>query len=446
MPVEIQVMENAVFYDGYLMDNIVDAGLDDGILRHSNSLYAVRLDDKAIDAIGPDLTLKVTLHARCDNYDRMGNIRLAFVPKGSATYAEDNVERIEIARFITPFMNMNKIPDKAGYEWYVPEVAYVLRDPSVRAEYDIWLETYLFGIPYDAQAKIRGCKNRNDVYGVDVTLCSNEDSDGAVGEAATYHTVTPVYITRPEYMGNVNLNNYNPEACDEVGVTARTFDFTTGEDYSDSRLTLILTNHGAGENGEEYVRRLHHVFVDGELLLSYTPGGESCEPYRHLNTQANGIYGTRPDPENEAEWWDWNNWCPGAAVPVRNIPLGALPKGTHSVRIYVPDAEFHGNDGDFRPSLYVQGVSRGTLSIAGVNELPAETLSGASFTRAGDEVRFSACNDIREVRVYADGGALLRGCYHPGGSVSLAGISKGTVVLVVVLDADGRYATFKTAV
>ena len=55
--------------------------------------------------------------AACDNYDRIGNVHLAMVPKGADTYVPGEVDRIEVARFITPFMHMLKHPMTVPYEW-----------------------------------------------------------------------------------------------------------------------------------------------------------------------------------------------------------------------------------------------------------------------------------------------------------------------------------------
>ena len=90
-----------MFYDGY-NDNIFDKDLDDGILRHRNSLYAKRLTDKALDWFGLETRLDVNIRALCDNYDRIGNVSVALVPKGAETYDHEQVTRIELARFHHP--------------------------------------------------------------------------------------------------------------------------------------------------------------------------------------------------------------------------------------------------------------------------------------------------------------------------------------------------------
>ncbi|MDE5774535.1 MAG: hypothetical protein K2H86_08790, partial [Muribaculaceae bacterium] len=436
--IEIPVMKDAIFYDGYKTDVIVDADADDNILRLANSLYSVKLDPKSYSNIGNNLTLHVTLTAKCDNYDRMGDVRLAFVPKGAQSYGEDEVQRVELARFITPFMDMNADLNQVPFEWNIADAAYIFRDPQIAEQYDLWLETYLFGVPYAAQKQIDGCSDRNDVYAATVWLTADDDTDGSVGAAAAANVVYPLYTTKSELLGNVNFNRYTEGATDQFAKTERTFTFSVEKDLTDAKLNLILTNHGADERGEEYVRRLHNVYVDGELLLSYMPGGISCEPYRVYNTQANMIYGLEP----QTDWEEWNNWCPGQAVPIRQIHIGALSAGEHSVKITVPKAQFFYNKGDFRPSLYVQGLTDGELGDTDVKQLYDPDFDDIVFERTGDTITLSSTSEIREVALYDFTGNLLEGTYNPAPVISLGERSAGTYILLVVAR-DGRYTTYK---
>ena len=130
----IPVMPRTVYYDGYEVKTIYDTDLDDGIFRPDNSLRCVRLTESQYDAFGDDLQLRVSIYPQCDNYDRMGLVRLAFVEKGAETYDPEKVEKIELARFITPFMNRNKLPKRVNFLWDIPDVAYIFHDPALRAK------------------------------------------------------------------------------------------------------------------------------------------------------------------------------------------------------------------------------------------------------------------------------------------------------------------------
>lgn len=356
----IRLFNSAKFYDGYLLENNPDSLVDDGILRHSTSLYAVKMTDEQLAKIGETLAMNVTVYACCDNYDRIGNINLAFVPKGSESYEPDSVARIEIGRFITPFMDMNKSPKSVPYAYDIDYLSHVLRDNSIREAYDIWVEFELFGVPYAANEQIEGCAGRSDVFqgwlafSTDNTPAALTDKD----------VLVPIVIKKPEYKGN-NLNNYNAAGTDTIGKTTKTYVFDVPRDVADAQIVLITSNHGANTDGEEYNRRWHYVYVDDQLALTYKPGRSSCEPFRKYNTQVNGIYGY--SKMTDTQWQSFSNWCPGDVIDNRIICLGAVKAGKHKVRISVPEAQFADGQGDIPVSMFFQGLTEGTLtSIADV--------------------------------------------------------------------------------
>ena len=341
----VEVFSDVVFYDGYRAE-IVDAQKRDGILRHSNSRYATRLEAADLDRLGRDLTLRVEIGALCDNYDRIGSVNLALVPRGAADYCADSVQRIELARFITPFMNKNLEPDRVVYEFTDSAISRILCSADLRSRFDFWAELEVFGVPYAANEQVQGCAGRNDVFSGSLTLVSDSVAAGADSTIE----LLPLIIRKSELNGN-NLNNYSPLATDTLGQTTRTLSFTLDHPVTNARATVIISNHGANAGGEEYIRRRHLVYFDNELVLDFIPGFGDCEPYRKYNTQPNGIYGRQPrTPE---DWAAWNNWCPGSAIPVRHIQLGNLPAGTHSLRVSVPDAQFADAQGDFPLSVYL---------------------------------------------------------------------------------------------
>ena len=428
--VSVNVFDHVVYYDGY-QQKVYDADVNDGVYRMKNSLYSKKLNLDLLSAMGDNLILDVTIGALCDNYDRIGTLFLAFVPKGKDKYEYDDVSRIEVARFITPFMDKNKKPDEVPYSFDIPNVARILKDRDIISQYDLWFELEVFGVPYSANTQIAGCKDRNDVFEATVNLLFTP-TDALVVE--TGNVVVPIYVKTPDEFGNVNLNNYNEAATDTLGVTTRTFEFEVPEDVADSKVYLILTNHGANSGGEEYVRRLHHVYYDGDIKLSYTPGGVSCEPYRQYNTQANGIYNTsRP----ESFWKTQSNWCPGQAVPIREIDLGPQKAGKHSVMIRVPDARFIGKDGDFRPSLYFHGVRSGRLPDS-VDQIWFEA-PDVSISRNGGFLEISSSEPLKSLVVHSVDGKLLDVIARPGQRVALSPYPKGMLILTFVT-ADGRSA------
>ncbi|MEM6292605.1 MAG: peptide-N-glycosidase F-related protein [Myxococcota bacterium] len=332
------LMESVVFYDGYAKP--VDEPVPDGVLRLNNALYAVRITDDQLDQIQPNLQMQVLVGALCDNYDRLGHVNLAFVPKGAAAYEPGDVVRVEIARFVTPFMNKNREPDTVPFEWDIPEVASILTNPDLRAAHDIWLELSVFGVPYAANTEVSGCDGRNDVFRGWVALRTDSEEEGQAFDA-----MTPLAI-------NERFNSYQEGASDALGLTRKTVPFELSTDAAAAQLVLITSNHGANAGGEEYNRRDHHVYVDGALVLEYKPGRETCEPFREYNTQGNGIYG--PTPKTDEEWQSFSNWCPGDVIDTRILELGPLSAGTHEFMIEIPDAVFADDQGDVPFSLYLQ--------------------------------------------------------------------------------------------
>lgn len=338
-PVTLELIKGAIFYDGYA--ETVKEPLPEGLVRLENSVITTRLTAETRAVIQPHLELDVTIGARCDNYDRIGSVRLALADKGATSYDPKQTPRLEIARFITPFMNKNAEPREVSYHWDIDHVAAILRSPAIDEKYDFWLELSVFGVPYAANQEVAGCANRSDVFEGAVTLKSDSSKP-----PRDIDVLIPLAFDAP-------FNDYQQGASDQLGVTKKTLNFGLERDITDAELVFIISQHGANSGGEEYVRRRHFVRFDGELVLEFTPGRPSCEPFRKYNTQSNGIYGL--SPRSDAEWQSFSNWCPGDVIDTRHVDLKSLVAGQHSVVFDVPDAVFSGDEGNFPLSAFVIG-------------------------------------------------------------------------------------------
>jgi hypothetical protein len=339
-PATFQLMDEVAFYDAYA--GTVDEEVPEGILRLDNSLFATRLTDEQLAQIQAHLTLDVTIGALCDNYDRIGSVRLAFVPKAQSSYGpNDGSTRIELGRFITPFMDKNVQPDEVPYSWEVDHVAAILRSPELQATYDFWFELSVFGVPYAANEEVAGCAGRSDVFRGWLSL----STDSTVPDR-TLDVVLPLAFEEP-------FNDYQVGASDAIGTTTKTIEFSLDSALEDAEVVLIVSNHGANSGGEEYIRREHIALLDGEPALVFTPGRSSCEPFRMFNTQANGIYGATA--RSDADWQSFSNWCPGDVIDVRRIPWAGATAGAHEFVLDVSDAVFTGDEGNFPLSVFVIG-------------------------------------------------------------------------------------------
>lgn len=343
----ITIMDGVIFHDGYA--SLVPASsLPNGVIKHRNDLFARKLSKAELTSIGTTLQMNVTISALCDNYDRIGNVNMALVPTGATTYNPNNVKRIELGRFITPFMNKNIEPTSVPYTFSINNVAMLLKDTTITNHFDIWLELSVFGVPYAANTEVAGCAGRNDVFMGRLELVTN-----APAPIQNSNILLPLYF-------NNDFNNYQAAATDTIGKTTKTINFEVPINLQEATLFLITSNHGANTGGEEYNRRFHYAYFDNVLKLTYKPGRNTCEPFRQYNTQGNGIYGG--SPRTPSQWQSFSNWCPGDVIDIRKINLGIVAAGTHSFRITVPAAVFTGGQGNIPLSLYLHGTTKtGTI-------------------------------------------------------------------------------------
>lgn len=423
----VTVFDAVRFYDGYLVEKNPEDPTLDGILRHRTSLYAIKLTDEQLAQIGDSLEMHVRVQACCDNYDRIGNVNIAFVPKGQETYKPDEVQRIEIGRFITPFMNKNKKPDTVLYEYKVPYLSYIFRDSELRAQYDIWVELEIFGVPYAANQQIKGCADRSDVFLGTLKFSTINENRGVTTDK---DVLVPIVIKNPEYIAH-NLNNYDEQATDELGKTIKTYTFTVPKDVADGQLVLVTSNHGANEGGEEYNRRWHYIYYDGgeEPVMVYKPGRNSCEPFRKYNTCPNGIYGYFK--RTDETWQSFSNWCPGDVIDNRIIDLGEVKAGTHTVCISVPDAEFVGKQGDIPVSIFFQGLTEGILNnIEGVSVEESKPL--VTITKTGKTLVAGSSEGIVSIELRDLQGKLVRQT-ECGKTINCSGCASGIYLVSVEL-------------
>ncbi|MGV9005044.1 peptide-N-glycosidase F-related protein [Flavobacterium sp.] len=342
----INVYDNVLFYDGYA--GLVSAPTEPNVVRLRNDLFTTKLTSDQLSQIGSTLRLDVLITAACDNYDRIGNVNLVLVPKNDATYNTSTALKIEMGRFITPFMNKNISPFSVPYTFTVDNVAKIMKDTAINSVYDFWVELEVFGVPYAANTQVAGCSGRNDVFYGTLDFVTNEQTT-----AIENNFLLPLNFKK-------DLNNYNVNATDVVGQTVRTINYSVPESINNASYYIITSNHGANAGGEEYNRRFHYIYHDTNLKLTYKPGELTCEPYRIYNTQGNGIYS--PSPRTPGQWQSFSNWCPGAVIPIRTIALGTLAAGSHTFKIDVPTAVFANGEGYIPVSVYVQGENS-TLSI-----------------------------------------------------------------------------------
>jgi len=333
---KINIFENVVYYDGYAAR--VDMPVKEGLIR-TNTTYTRQLTREEITTLTKgQVRMQVDIRAACDNYDRLAYISAFFVEKGKPL--DEATKRIELARYITPFMDMNKTPNVRPYVWEMSPIGDMLRNTPLLKKYDVYIQMYVFGVPYAAQKQVKGCEGRNDVFIGNLSFVVYPEVKKQVKD---YQFIPVTYQD--------SLSNY--KSTDTLGKTTRTYVFSSPKTLKDVQLRLISSNHGANRGGEEYNRRIHYIYLDDKLIYQYIPGESTCEPYRKYNTQNNGIYGRAP--KTDEQWQAFSNWCPGAAIPLREIKGIKLNKGIHRLRISIPDAKFADKEGVIPVSAYFMG-------------------------------------------------------------------------------------------
>ena len=409
----MDVISQATYYDGYAAT--VSNPVPTGLIRLSNARYARKLTDAELDSFKAKIAMRVTIGALCDNYDRLGSVYLAMVPKNQSTYTIDDVtvKRIEIGRYITPFMNKNRSPLEVPYTYNLSNLYNVFHDAALRNTYDLYMELDVFGVPYAAQNEVAGCTGRNDVFSGTLTFFSTD-----TGATSTdYNQILPL-------LSNSRLNNYN--STDITGETVRIVNFNLSNPVTNARFVVISTPHGANSGGEEYVRRQNYTYMDDVQVLTYTPGGTSCEPYRVYNTQGNGIYGAVPKTFDD--WTSWNNWCPGNAVPIRGFTLPTMTAGNHTLKHTIPTAVFNQQQGDVYLSVYMQGKSSTALDVKDIKTVDVSIYPNPT----SDFVTIKSKVDVISLAVYSVDGKKLSENYKEN-RIDLSAYPTGVYFLTIAL-------------
>ena len=406
----IPVYDNVLFYDGYA--GLVNQPVAPGVVRLRNDLFTTKLSTAQLDLMGSTLQLSVLISAACDNYDRIGNVNLVLVPKGDASYDTNTAQKIELGRFITPFMNKNISPTSVPYVFQVDNVAKILKDSHYNSAYDFWVELEVFGVPYAAQTQVSGCTGRTDVFYGKLDFITNTD------------TTIPDNTFLLPLNFKKNLNNYEAAATDIIGQTQRTINYTLANAVDNAKYYLITSNHGSNDGGEEYNRRFHLIYHDEVQVLFYKPGELTCEPYRIYNTQGNGIYG--PTPRTPGQWQSFSNWCPGAVIPIRTVALGNLTSGNHSFKIRVPSAVFVDGQGYFPISLYLQGDNT-NLAVNGFDAYSYDIYPNPTV----DVINVKATHIVQSYQLLDVQGRVLvaKDCHDTDLKLDLSNNSKGIYFL-----------------
>ncbi len=265
--------------------------------------YVTKLDEAQKNAIGQYVAARITYHAQCDNYDRIGNVFLIVKPRGEMPNVDE--PRTELVRFITPFSSYRQPEELATYTFPDADLspfARTLADPTR----DVWI----------------GLGGGSNPYGEDPCATAGRDADfSAIGFKYSLEFVSSV----PRTPGNTETIALVPATTAmSTPIEGRAQGAATA---LSGQAVVIVSGHGSEGGGNEYDYTTDTLLLNGEEIGSFSTGVD-CSPYGALSPEGNqGIF----QASNR------RNWCPGALVDSRAFPAKLLPDlNTASLKVVRP--------------------------------------------------------------------------------------------------------------
>jgi hypothetical protein len=291
-----------------------------GVLMWSyGTVFVVKLSGQQKAAIRSKLAARLTYHAQCDNYDRIGSLFFIPVSLGQTPSVKD--QRVELVRYITPFSNYMR-GALATYVYPDADIsayAATLADPSK----DVWIGIVSGANPYDG----------DPCTGAGVTPEFRE-----VGYKFSVDFVSSG--TAPPATGST-LPALSNSSQKKVPIAAA---FDNSSDAVSGRVTVIISGHGSDSGGVEYSNTRHTVTLGGTQIGSFETKID-CASYEKYSPDGNpGIFrsNTGSNPRN---------WCPGALVAEHSFPA-TLKAGRNEISITsakteVPSGSFYATTVNF---------------------------------------------------------------------------------------------------
>jgi GLPGLI family protein len=114
--------------------------------------------------------------------------------------------------------------------------------------------------------------------------------------------------------------------------------FDLPNDAKNVKLRYIATGHGGWENGDEYLKKVNTIYLDGDEKFAFVPWRTDCGSYRLYNP-VSGDLGNGLSSSDGSR----SNWCPGTTTNPVWITLGDLKAGEHTIRVTIPMGKPEGN-------------------------------------------------------------------------------------------------------
>jgi hypothetical protein len=278
-----------------------------GVLMWSfGTLMVTKLTDTDKARLLSKLAVRLTYHAQCDNYDRLGSLFFVVKPPGQAPVEKD--PRVEIVRYITPFSDYNRgtLATHVYPDADISAYASTLADPGK----DVWLGIASGANPYDGDP------------------CTNAQVTPEFRQVGYKFSVEIVSSGSPVSGPGITLSakSYKSETSLPVGGTFENPDSTLS-----GRVTVIVSGHGSDSGGCEYMHTDDVVRVNDEQVGAFSTQID-CATYASYSPDGNqGIFRNNGTTNPR-------NWCPGALVPSHTYPA-TLKSGSNTVNLSVSPAQ-----------------------------------------------------------------------------------------------------------
>jgi len=283
--------------------------------------FARKLTDAEKALIGDDLRARVSYHAQCDNYDRIGTVFYVAVPKGTTPTAA--TPRVTLQDFITPFSDYWR-GTKSNYTFPDTDLgpyAGALADPDK----DVYLGIGGGSNPYRGDP----CDSHSELtpefkavgFKYSLSLISSSRL------TARDHDVTGMISGVRETTNSIT-----------VGPVRHTATGNRGD------IALVIAGYGSAAGGEEYSNTTVTVAVNGTRVGSFSTAVD-CANLEQYSPDGNpGIFrnNTTSNPRS---------WCPGGVIPSRYFPTGDIAGKDVSVTIGIGRQVPYVGDSGYRTSV-----------------------------------------------------------------------------------------------
>lgn len=283
--------------------------------------FARKLSDAEKALIGDDLRVRVSYHAQCDNYDRIGTVFYVAVPKDTTPTA--TTPRVTLQDFITPFSNYWR-GAKANYTFPDADLgpyAGALADPGK----DVYLGIGGGSNPYRGDP----CDSHPEVT----------PEFRAIGFKYSMSLVSSVKLTARDHDVTGMISGVRETTN---SITAGPVRHTASGNRGD--IALVIAGYGSAAGGEEYSNTTVTVSVNGTRVGSFSTAVD-CASLEQYSPDGNpGIFrnNTTGNPRS---------WCPGGLIPSRYFPTGDITGKDVNVTIGIGRPVPYVGDSGYRTSV-----------------------------------------------------------------------------------------------